>query len=250
MQLLTEWMVEGNSPILITLLMGLLFSLEPHALMTNIAALAYIGQDVTNRKLVFRNALLYIIGRTISYGIIGTIFLVLMRQGILIDSIAHIISHYGLYMIVPFLLVMGIFLIFHVHLPHIHFKLDKYNQKHIRQPLGSLALGALLSLAFCPANALLFFGFVIPMTVNSTSGIFLLILFALVTAVPVVIIAWIIAFSVSKMPTIYDKFQRYNNVVRRVVGVIFLLIALALLFTPHKHHVHEHSTPNKIEITD
>lgn len=250
MQLLTEWMAEGTSPILITLLMGLLFSLEPHALMTNIAAFAYIGQDAINRKLVFRNALFYIVGRTISYGLIGFVFWFMMRQGILIDSIAHIISHYGLYIIVPFMFIMGFFLIFHIHLPHIHFKIDKYNQKYVRQPLGSFALGALLSLAFCPANALLFFGFVIPMTVNSSSGILLLILFALITAVPVVIIAWIIAFSVSKMPTIYSKFQRYNKVVRRLVGVLFVLIALALMFTPHSHHSHEHPTPIQINKTD
>jgi hypothetical protein len=91
---------------------------------------------------------------------------------------------------------------------------------------GVLLLGIVFALAFCPYSGVLYFGMLIPMTVSSASGLFLPISFAIATGIPVIIFAWLIAFSVGSIGNLYNKIKVFETWFRRVVAVVFIGIGI------------------------
>jgi threonine/homoserine/homoserine lactone efflux protein len=68
----------------------------------------------------------------------------------------------------------------------------------------------------------LYFGMLIPMTVSSASGLYLPVVFALATGIPVIIFAWLIAFSVGSLGNVYNRLKTFEFWFRRVVAVLFI----------------------------
>ena len=90
--------------------------------------------------------------------------------------------------------------------------------------LGSILLGMIFALAFCPYSGVLYFGILVPMTVASASGFYLPIVFALATGIPVIIFAWILAFSVGSIGNVYNKMKNSEIWFRRVIAVLFIIV--------------------------
>ena len=112
---------------------------------------------------------------------------------------------------------------------HIHIKIpglgsitDKMQDQSGKGFWGVLLLGIVFALAFCPYSGVLYFGMLIPMTVSSVSGLYLPIIFALGTGIPVIIFAWLIAFSVGSIGSTYNKLKTFEIWFRRVVAVLFI----------------------------
>jgi threonine/homoserine/homoserine lactone efflux protein len=91
---------------------------------------------------------------------------------------------------------------------------------------GALMIGMLFALAFCPYSAVLYFGMLIPMTISSTSGLYLPVIFAIATGLPVIIVAWLIAFTVRGVGNFYQKLKTFEFWFRRIVAGIFILIGI------------------------
>ena len=72
---------NSSTPILTAFLLGLLTALSPCPLATNIAAIGFIGRDIENRKRIFRNGLLYTLGRILSYTLLGVILITILKEG-------------------------------------------------------------------------------------------------------------------------------------------------------------------------
>jgi threonine/homoserine/homoserine lactone efflux protein len=89
-----------------------------------------------------------------------------------------------------------------------------------------LLLGIVFALAFCPYSGVLYFGMLIPMTISSASGLFLPVVFAIATGIPVIIFAWILAFSVGKVGTVYNKVKTFEIWFRRVIAVLFIGVGI------------------------
>ena len=62
-----------NIPVLSAFLIGLLTSINPCPLATNITAIAYISKDIKNPKITILNGLFYTLGRAISYTLLATL---------------------------------------------------------------------------------------------------------------------------------------------------------------------------------
>jgi len=90
--------------------------------------------------------------------------------------------------------------------------------------LDAILLGMAFALAFCPYSGVLYFGMLIPMTVASASGLYLPIVFAVATGIPVIIFAWILAFSVGSLGGIYNKMKNFETWFRRVIAGLFILV--------------------------
>ena len=60
---------------------------------------------------------------------------------------------------------------------------------------GSLLLGILFAMAFCPTSGLFYFGMLIPMSAMESEGYLLPVIFVLATGLPVMLVAWILAYS-------------------------------------------------------
>lgn len=96
---------------------------------------------------------------------------------------------------------------------------------------GVLLLGIVFALAFCPYSGVLYFGMLIPMTISSASGLYLPIIFAIATGIPVIVFAWIIAFSVGSIGTVYNKIKNFELWFRRVVAVLFIGVGIYYIIT-------------------
>jgi threonine/homoserine/homoserine lactone efflux protein len=92
--------------------------------------------------------------------------------------------------------------------------------------LNAFLLGVLFALAFCPYGAIIFFGGLIPLTLASSTGLLLPPVFAFATGLPVIVIAWLLAYSVSNIGIFYNKMKSFEKWFKRVVAVVFILIGI------------------------
>lgn len=72
---------NSSTPVWTAFLLGLLTALSPCPLATNIAAIGFIGKDIENRKRIFRNGLLYTLGRILSYTLLGVVLILILKEG-------------------------------------------------------------------------------------------------------------------------------------------------------------------------
>ena len=92
-------------------------------------------------------------------------------------------------------------------------------------------LGVLFAVAFCPTSGVFYFGMLIPMSASTTMGYLLPILFAVATALPVIVVAWILAFSAGQIGAVYGKMQTIQRWLNIGVGVLFITIGIYYCFT-------------------
>ena len=91
---------------------------------------------------------------------------------------------------------------------------------------GALLLGVLFAMAFCPSSGVFYFGMLIPMSVTASAGWLLPVLFAVATSLPVLVVAWLLAFSVEKVGEVYGKIQTVQKWLNVIVGTIFILVGI------------------------
>jgi cytochrome c-type biogenesis protein len=216
-------------PVLAAFLLGLLTAISPCPLATNISAIGYISKDLADRRKVFLSGLVYTLGRIISYSVLGIILIATLKQGASIYKIQKAISTYGEMLIGPFLIIFGILMldIIKISLPFFNRWSINMETRTTKGSLWSaLFLGIVFALAFCPYSGVLYFGGLIPLSVSSSVGYFLPIVFAFATGLPVIIFAWILAYSVSGLGSFYNKVKSFEFWFRRVVAVVFILVGL------------------------
>jgi cytochrome c biogenesis protein CcdA len=95
--------------------------------------------------------------------------------------------------------------------------------------LGSFLLGVIFALAFCPYSGALFFAMLIPMTLSSSAGLGLPVVFSIGTGLPVIFFAFVIAFSLEKLGMYFKAITKVEKVMRIVAGITFLLTGLYYL---------------------
>jgi threonine/homoserine/homoserine lactone efflux protein len=103
---------------------------------------------------------------------------------------------------------------------------EKMEQKSQSGFWNVLLLGIVFALAFCPYSGVLYFGMLIPMTITSASGLYLPLIFALGTGLPVIIFAWFIAYTVGGVGVVYNKIKIFEIWFRRIVSIIFIVVGL------------------------
>jgi cytochrome c-type biogenesis protein len=212
---------SSSLPILSAFLLGILTSISPCPLATNITAIAFISKDLKNKRRVFYNGLLYTLGRAISYTAIGIVFFFGANQ----FKIAGFLQRYGERIMGPILIVIGLFMldIIKIKLPFSGKFTDKIGSKAENGNFWSvLLMGIAFALAFCPYSGVLYFGMLIPMTISSVSGLYLPLIFAIGTGLPVIIIAYLIAYTVSGVGNFYNKIKIFELWSRRVIAVVFI----------------------------
>jgi cytochrome c biogenesis protein CcdA len=92
--------------------------------------------------------------------------------------------------------------------------------------LDAVLLGLVFALAFCPYSGVLYFGMLVPMTVTSASGLYLPMVFAIATGIPVIIIAWLLAYTVSGVGIVYNKMKTFELWFRRIIAVLFIAVGI------------------------
>lgn len=218
---------NSSTPLLTAFVLGLLTALSPCPLATNIAAIGYIGKDIENRRKIFRNGLLYTLGRILAYTLLGMVLIGILRQGSSMFGIQQAIGTYGELAIGPLLLVIGLFMLFGERLRLPQFGFGGNAEGLARHGgWGALLIGILFALAFCPTSGVFYFGMLIPLSATTAGGYVLPMVFAVATALPVLAVAWILAFSVQGISRFYGRMQVVRRWLNRLVGIVFLLVGL------------------------
>jgi threonine/homoserine/homoserine lactone efflux protein len=91
---------------------------------------------------------------------------------------------------------------------------------------GAGLLGILFALSFCPVSAALFFGSLIPLSVNYGSSVFLPGLYGIGTGLPVFVFAVFIALGAGAVGKAFDRITQFEKWARRVTGVVFILVGV------------------------
>lgn len=214
-----------NIPILTAFLVGILTSISPCPLATNITAIAFISKDIKTPKHTLLNGLFYTLGRGISY----TVLSALIYLGLSSFQISRIFQGWGDKVLGPILILIGLVMLDVIKL---NFKTQSEQVEKLKVwlstkgYLGALLLGMLFALAFCPYSGVLFFGVLIPLIMKSTEGVLLAPLFALGTGLPVIVFSFIIAFSMQKMSQAFAIVSKVEKATRIVVASTFILVGL------------------------
>lgn len=231
-----EWLqtiIEHSGiPVLTAFALGLLTALSPCPLATNITAVGFIGRDIENRRRIFRNGLLYTLGRIVAYTVLGIVLIGILKGGASLFGVQKFIGKYGEMIIGPALLLIGLFMLFghRMPLPSFGFKGDGEGLAR-HGGWGAFLLGVLFALAFCPTSGVFYFGMLIPMSATTTVGWLLPIVFAIATALPVLVIAWMLAFSAQHIGVVYGQMQTVQRWLNMVVGVLFTAIGIYYCIT-------------------
>jgi cytochrome c biogenesis protein CcdA len=201
--------------------LGFLTSISPCPLATNIAAISYIGRRVDNPRYVLLAGVLYTIGRVAAY--VGLAFL-LVSTALSVPSLSLFLQKYMHLLLGPTLIVVGMFL---VGLIEINFKgagvSESVKQRIDRLGIwGSLFLGVLFALAFCPTSAALFFGTVMA-SLSASSTILLPLLYGIGTALPVIGFALLIAAGSKKLGHAFSSVSKAERWARLATGGVILL---------------------------
>lgn len=223
MTTLESWLSFSELPILTAFILGLMTAISPCPLATNITAIAYISKDINNKKLVFLNGIIYTLGRAFSYTAIG----MLLFFGASKFQIAKFFSSYGEMFLGPLLVIIGLILLNVIKLNF----LGKFNiQERLTQNLqkkgllGTFLIGVVFALAFCPYSGALYFGMLIPLTITSANGLYLPFIFALGTGLPVVIFAYLLAFTVGSIGKFHTGIQKAEKTMRYLSGGVFIIV--------------------------
>ena len=227
MEWLQSLLDSGTTPVLTALLLGLLTAISPCPLATNIAAIGFIGRDIGSRKVAFRNGIFYTLGRIVAYTALGAILIAILKVGASMFGIQKFIARYGEVIIGPALLLIGLFMLWgdRLSLPSFGFRGDG-GRLAGRGGRGALLLGVLFALAFCPTSGLFYFGMLIPMSATTTAGYLLPVLFAIATALPVLVVAWVLAFCAHRIGEVYGRIQTIQRWLNMIVGILFLAIGI------------------------
>ncbi len=221
---LQNMMSSSSLPLVTAFLLGLMTAISPCPLATNITAIGFISKDMENKRKVFINGLIYTLGRAIAYTVLALIIFIGADQ----FEISGWFQEYGEKIIGPLLILIGLLMldVLKIKFPGIGNLTGKFRDKSKHSYWDVLILGIVFALAFCPYSGVLYFGMLIPMTVSSAGGLYLPVVFAIATGIPVIIFAWLIAYTVSGVGKLYNRLKTFEIWFRRVISVVFIGVGI------------------------
>lgn len=227
MDWLQNWLDNSSTPVLTAFLLGLLTALSPCPLATHIAAIGFIGKDIEDRKRIFLNGLLYTLGRVLSYTLLGVILIVVLKGGASMFGIQQTVGVWGEFVLGPLLVAIGLFMLFadRLNLPKFGFNGNAEGLLK-KGGWGALLIGILFALAFCPTSGVFYFGMLIPLSATVPAGYLLPVVFAVATSLPVLVVAWVLAFSVQQIGRLYGRMQVLQRWMNLLVGGVFILTGI------------------------
>lgn len=210
--------------------LGILTSISPCPLATNIVAISFIGRRVGNAKAVAATGLLYTLGRSLAYVVLAAILVSTLLSA---PTVSHALQKYMNKILGPILILVGMLLLDLIHIKVPGGGVGEKMSKRVEGwgIWGGFALGVVFAMSFCPASAGLYFGSLIPLSVKYESGILLPLLFGIGTALPVFAFAILIALGTQAVGRAYERITQFEWWARRITGAIFLLVGVYFCLT-------------------
>ena len=205
-------------------ILGLMTAISPCPLATNISAIGFISRDIENRRRVFIKGLVYTLGRAVSYTGLGLI----LFFGASKMHVTMLFQGWGEKLLGPLLIIIGLLMLdfIKIKFPGFSGLTERMGEHSKKSYWGTLLLGMVFAMAFCPYSGVLYFAMLIPMTITSVSGLYLPVVFAIATGLPVIIFAWLLAYAVGNVGKLYNRIKIFELWFRRLVAVLFILVGI------------------------
>jgi cytochrome c biogenesis protein CcdA len=228
MEWLNELAQHSEAPFWAAFALGLLTAVSPCPLATNITATAYISKNLESKRAVLWSGVLYSLGRGISYTAIG----LALFWGASKFHLARFFQSNGELYLAPILIIVGLVMLGVIKLDFLG--KTNFNERFTERfkdkgALGALVLGILFALAFCPYSGALYCGMLVPMSISQASGLYLPIGFAIGTGLPVLLFAYLLAYSASAIGKTFNIIRKVELGMRYVAGVVFVGIGVYYL---------------------
>jgi len=207
-------------------MLGVMASIGPCTLATNLAALAYISRRISDRRFAVTSSALYTLGRMISYSVLG---MLIIYAGLSIPLIVNFLQDFGEKATGPLLIIVGLIMLFIDRISfgeHGRTMANAAGKLADMGMMGALPLGIVLALAFCPYSAVLFFGVLIPLAFKTKGGVGLPALFALGTGLPVLLFGTLLSLGVAGAAKWINAISRAERYIRIAMAVLFIVIGL------------------------
>jgi cytochrome c biogenesis protein CcdA len=228
---------------LAALYLGLLTSISPCPLATNIAAISYVSRKVGDTRWVMAAGLLYTLGRCLLY---LTLAVVIAETALSIPATALFLQKYGSMVLGPVFLLLGMVLVGLIVISAGGATMTEGMQRRIDAMgiWGALLLGVLFAVAFCPTSAVWFFGLLALLLGSEAEAVtgnlanigislpeaslpgataVLPLIYGIGTAVPVLLVAFLLAYSAQSVGKAFNVMSRVEWWARQITGWLFIL---------------------------
>jgi len=203
--------------------LGILTSISPCPLASNVAAISFLAKRIAHPAFVFISGLAYTLGRMASYAVLGWI---IIHSLLSVPHLAQFLQKYTGKALGPLLILTGLVLLEIVPLRLPGLPLSQKYHKNIAESgaPGAFLLGFIFALAFCPISAAIYFGSLIPLAINSKSGIVLPFIYGIGTGLPVFVFAVAIALGVTSLSHWFNGLVKAELYMRKITGTIFIIV--------------------------
>jgi len=214
------WLAVGSA-----LWLGILTSISPCPLATNIAAVSYVGRRVGSGRAVLLSGALYTSGRSLAYLLLGAASVWSLMSMV---SVSSFLQGTFARLLGPILIVLGLLLlgIFELKIPSLGVGEGLQERVDRAGLLGAGILGLVFALSFCPVSAGLFFGGLVPLAVERSSPLLLPLVYGIGTALPVIIFATLLAAGARRLGAALDRVQVFERWARRVTAIVFIAVGI------------------------
>lgn len=213
--------------VLIAFWLGILTSVSPCPLATNIAALSFVGKKISHPKAVLFSGVVYTAGRTVTYLGLGALLVTSLLSA---PAVSHALQKYMNMFLGPLLIIVGMVLLELISVTTRGRGVSDSLRARIEHggPLGVFLLGGLFALSFCPVSGALFFGSLLPMAIRTESAVVLPVSYGIATGLPVLLFAFLVAFGARKVSEAYNRVVSFEKWARKGTGIIFVLVGVYL----------------------
>ncbi len=210
--------------------LGILTSISPCPLATNIAAVSFVGRRVDSPGSVIIAGSLYTLGRALTYAFLGVL---LVSSLLSAPAVSHALQKYMNLVLGPVLILVGMILLELISFGIGGSGISAGLQKRVEGlgAWGAGLLGILFALSFCPTSAALFFGSLLPLALQQDSGIVLPLAFGAATGLPVLVFSLLIGMGANRVARAYNRVASFEIWARRITGVLFILTGIYFSLT-------------------
>jgi cytochrome c biogenesis protein CcdA len=220
--------LDSTVPVITALLLGIMSAIGPCTMTTNIAAMAYIGRRLDERRFAVLASLSYAAGRMLALTVLGAF---IIGIGLEVPAISNFLQDIGAYVVGPLLIIAGLLMLVADRLSfgkggRIAALSAKVSNKGI---LGAFLMGIFFGLAFCPYSALLFFAIMIPLALTVKEGIVLPAAFALGSGLPVIVVGILLSAGVATVSKWAGNIAGAQKYIRILVALVFIGVGIYLV---------------------
>jgi cytochrome c biogenesis protein CcdA len=205
--------------------LGILTSISPCPLATNVAAMSFIGKELRSPMRVLLTGAVYTLGRAVAYAALAAL---LTASVFAIPDVAFFLETYMNKALGPILILIGILLLDVIPVSLSASCVTDRLEVRLGASgwLGAGLLGMLFALSFCPVSAALFFGSLMPLAVSHGSAVVLPSVFGMGTGLPVFGFAVLIAFGAQRVGKVFSRLMRFEKWARRITAVVFIVVGI------------------------